>query len=1164
MEGYPDYYQRAIDAYDHGIKLVLGPTGLGKSSNIPEVVHNNPDYKFIHMANRKELLEEMAARFLPGEYVMLRRDLEIVQQVLLTQQKAFEGLLADPRFVTYLRQAHQKTRLKSLEVVAIRRACQQVIEMTREERILPDWLARHVDAQARIVLQAVRWVLQLTRDEDEQGKVYNWLVSHPIVEALFPAIPFRRRPEVRIMLLTLHKSYYGFFDGSQMRSLTDISAEKRLIIFLDEFDFLEHDLVKLICRAPQITDPFDFVAHFYRAMANHKLPKADFPRHLDIRKRIEKIVEIVDGVQQKGLDYPNINQFTLVKTPARGNPRSTTPAVFRTQHVISTNPLYINQTDRSFQLEMQRGNSRWIPATWFFNVIGSATTRIIALFKEIERAEETHYWEIMRQCFDNTDFFDQVATIPRLPRQQPVPTTQRGSLLGGGYNLFDINDLQQLTDNEEVEVYYYQVLQTPENLLRTLAEKYLVFGLSATADLPRCVHHFDLDWLEKHNLLLPVTEEDRADIQFMSAQKAERRGGHHMRVVQIDGLDRANSLQERLYQFLEAVARNDEFGEDTAGGHRSLRMHRFFAAFLHLLEQGGDRPRQLLFLNTFRQVKLLFTTFAAHAEETGLYRVELLPGTPWFAAFTIMIANHRAIVVFFNAELATQMRQSKEAEQAFARLFWAPDPIVVVTQYLSAGNGVNLQYTNAEKGTEQDFTHIGLLEAPYYFFTKPDPREQSVDEVFAGHKENIWYQAKLFFAKQISQARFLQVLSTIHQPGEWNQRYRQGSTATDCLFNQLAIFIQALGRVERAWHETLPQVALLSPEVFRTFQAFLSDEYETIREKRSPFTSANLQAVLDDIAAKTKQFEREARRRRDTRLRAGNDRSAQAIRELVIRLETVRSQGKDLDARRDWEKLRQAVLRHDFHAEVIRQYHCVASSPYLSHGKLHVTSELDVLPLELAIPGSRIIHLDAMYSIISENPIIHEHFFDMGYDLRFDHPGPHFFTPYCLQAILAGAIGEEAITALLVREDIRIESLPDALFEIADLCIAGKPWFIDCKNYNDLTLDRFSLPIDDPLWHPSLNEKYFAQHAQAKLDRISRHTGLESKLIYINLVSGQERPLGYYDRDFQAVSDFDTAEIIVVQGALDRQAPTCFQPACIRFLADLKKALYPTEEDEQV
>jgi hypothetical protein len=151
----------------------------------------------------------------------------------------------------------------------------------------------------------------------------------------------------------------------------------------------------------------------------------------------------------------------------------------------------------------------------------------------------------------------------------------------------------------------------------------------------------------------------------------------------------------------------------------------------------------------------------------------------------------------------------------------------------------------------------------------------------------------------------------------------------------------------------------------------------------------------------------------------------------------------------------------------------------------------------------------------------------------------------------------------LAKEGIAVEALADALFEVADLRVAKKPWFIDCKNYNDLTLDRFPLPADDPLWHPSLNEAHFIKHAQVKLDHVTHHAGAESKLMYINLISGQERPLGYYNRAFQAVSDFEAAEIIVVQGALDRQAPNCYQAAFTTFLADLKKALHQEEENKQ-
>ncbi len=178
MAGYLDCYQRTIAAYTHGVKLVLGPTGLGKSSSIPEVVHNNPDRKFIYMANRKELLEEMAARFNPGEYVILRRDLEVVQQVLLTQRSAFETLLADHRFVASLKRAQQISHLRSLDVVTIHRACQLVSEMTATIQSLPSCITERADTEARVVLQAIRWVLQVTRDPGERRSSHRPSLSN--------------------------------------------------------------------------------------------------------------------------------------------------------------------------------------------------------------------------------------------------------------------------------------------------------------------------------------------------------------------------------------------------------------------------------------------------------------------------------------------------------------------------------------------------------------------------------------------------------------------------------------------------------------------------------------------------------------------------------------------------------------------------------------------------------------------------------------------------------------------------------------------------------------------------------------------------------------------------------------------------------------------------
>src|SRR5215468_7400749 len=96
--GYSYYYYRTIEQHCTGLKLVLGGTGLGKTSGIPEVVQNAAyqQRKFIYCANRKQLIEEMAQMLncpgLPLCYVVLPRDLEVVLSTLKEHQQAFYEL----------------------------------------------------------------------------------------------------------------------------------------------------------------------------------------------------------------------------------------------------------------------------------------------------------------------------------------------------------------------------------------------------------------------------------------------------------------------------------------------------------------------------------------------------------------------------------------------------------------------------------------------------------------------------------------------------------------------------------------------------------------------------------------------------------------------------------------------------------------------------------------------------------------------------------------------------------------------------------------------------------------------------------------------------------------------------------------------------------------
>lgn len=86
MSLYADYYRRAIAEYPTGLKLVLGGTGLGKTSSLAELLNSDEypaDTKFIYVANRIQLLNEMAAQIQePHRYVQQHKDADQLRAVL--------------------------------------------------------------------------------------------------------------------------------------------------------------------------------------------------------------------------------------------------------------------------------------------------------------------------------------------------------------------------------------------------------------------------------------------------------------------------------------------------------------------------------------------------------------------------------------------------------------------------------------------------------------------------------------------------------------------------------------------------------------------------------------------------------------------------------------------------------------------------------------------------------------------------------------------------------------------------------------------------------------------------------------------------------------------------------------------------------------------------
>lgn len=153
-----------------------------------------------------------------------------------------------------------------------------------------------------------------------------------------------------MLLVTLQKLFHGFFDGRKMVNLSQLKdADSGYIIFLDEFDFLENNLIELICDDVEINAPFAFVEHFYQAMKRHKLPLPDYPLlGSDVRARIEQIIADIDALGDVGLNFPAINQFTC------SNPQLKGQAIFQTTRTVTNRNLYLRQTDRSFAVVLRK------------------------------------------------------------------------------------------------------------------------------------------------------------------------------------------------------------------------------------------------------------------------------------------------------------------------------------------------------------------------------------------------------------------------------------------------------------------------------------------------------------------------------------------------------------------------------------------------------------------------------------------------------------------------------------------------------------------------------------------------------------------------------------------------------------------------------------------
>jgi hypothetical protein len=258
-----------------------------------------------------------------------------------------------------------------------------------------------------------------------------------------------------------------------------------------------------------------------------------------------------------------------------------------------------------------------------------------------------------------------------------------------------------------------------------------------------------------------------------------------------------------------------------------------------------------------------------------------------------------------------------------------------------------------------------------------------------------------------------------------------------------------------------------------------------------------------------------------------------------------------------WRLIRESVLRQDYNA-VIEFEHAKHLSPiHVKQQFVHETAfmqahdqlfmslpELRIYPQKLMSENQIIIRdLNRPYRVIRNNEFLREQFNEMGFLTGYKPTGYSMkpvFTPYIEQAILQGAIGEEAIKILLRANGVYLEDeekIPPELFEVFDAKLkhVQPATYIDFKNFSANTLDKFALTEEDWEYDENFDALKFATKVKNKLVRIKHITHEQrARYVVINFVAdGEDRTSDFFTKELQRVSSYAECAIAVIPGVID-------------------------------
>ncbi|MBX3057643.1 MAG: hypothetical protein KF770_14350 [Anaerolineae bacterium] len=1204
QSSYQQYYRRVIDqqlsANDFGaLKLVVGPTGMGKTSAIPTVIAHlraQPvEKRCIYTSHRHLLIGEMvdALQEQGIPFVYLKNNEEMVAAFLNWPDRG--DFLARLETCDFFKLAGSSRTAVEKQMESLRQ------EQTSLRQLQNSGFPAAYEQQRLGFRERCDWLLNIFKaglaHKDLPPDTHKRLLSDAGIWQLFPYVEFLHNPAQPVLLVTVQKLLYGFFNGRANERLLSLEDH---IIFLDEFDMQEKEMLSFLCRSPEIQNSFEFVRLFYEEMSRqrqlgHLDPIPGEPeRRTKAKQQVGQIIDKLQAdCQKEGISFPQIRHFVL----REGEFPSNHLAVFQSGVQIMSNPFYLCERGQVWEVVRQSGpdTKRARP---LMTIITQTANAILDFFSELwadELTPEWHSW--IDQCYDQKNDntpgrYQEIISNYGFYRRPSRLATERhdpaiaDSIYYQGYSFFRLVRGAFFTTPDEIRLEQKKLTVTPEYLLWRLSNANLVFALSATGDIKRYIQSFDMNWLERYGRDLPIDEQDKALVSSLKQQKEAKRN-YQVVLSVANELPRSHALSYALDQLVQEQFFSREEEEATGEAAILYRQHalNLFLETARWIAHESNNQAHLLFLNSFTFMEKLFRP------DNGLPKSFFASLRPYLAVdrlgdgrsreYKVTMDGRPCQVIFLDAAKGREME-----DQTFRQA--EPDmPLVIVTTYPTAANGVNLKWHRygQEKATGPgyDLEGIHLLEAPHFYFSGTDGSDD-VDK----EKMFIWQVWKLYHNFQISESQFVTALRELNI-ADVNAQYK---STPDYLLNQIAVFHQALGRIDRQWQPMPPieiRLAAGRSDVLGIFEEYLTAPGAIAENRlaREAYTSSLILALYQEIEKAylrrsiVNQLQYESFAATEKRARQVTDRLLQMINGVRSGAYAPADAQKVMDL---WWRIREAVLKQDYHFQsAIEVVHLpsgqtqrvvidfrrdfVLETAILQDGDMLLidweTHKIHRQPSQ----ATKRYSLNRYYRHYAQNPTIAWYFRTHNYRLCYEPANQNlFFTPYIQQNILAGAVGEAALKAALQQFHIPLAHERDCLptlFEISDMQLQGLPIYLDAKNYSQwTTLYRFAAGPEDPAYDEKLNAAAFLTAAQKKWGYLAAQTGNQDvKLVFINLAAGENHPNEGWDAQLNPVRPyrFRDSAITIIQGVIDLQDPQAWRPDFVDWVNDVKAIYHKAE-----